>query len=333
MKITNLESLATTPIRRAALEIAEKGLEAIDTTLVLYNTLKIGKHSLSVLGKDYELSPNGRLITICIGKCAGDAAYEFEKILGSHITNGVALGVGELKTKADAKPLSKIKYYAGTHPLPSESNVIGTHAILDALTKLTIDDTVLFLISGGGSTLLAQPSCVPGNIKEVMDLLNMERQMISDLFRTGATIQEINTVRKHMSLARGGFLAEKAYPAQVISIIFSDVPGNDLGFISSGPTVKDTTAISDAEKIIKKYKLDVADECLTETPKDDEIFKRVYNVLAVSNESAVNAMREKATALGYSVEIKNIAITGEAREVARDIAKEINAAPAGTVFL
>ncbi len=332
MKIRNLETLATTPIRRVALEIAEKGLEAIDTALVLEKSLSIGKHSITVCGKEYPLSPNGKLITICIGKCAAEAAFAFEKILGSRISFGVALGVGEVGHLQN-QPLKKIKYYAGTHPMPSEANIIGTKALLDSLTKLSAEDTVLFLISGGGSTLLAQPACVPGDIRELLKLLEEEKVMIADLFKTGATIQEINTVRKHMSLARGGFLAEKAYPAQIISIIFSDVPRNDIGFVSSGPTVKDTSLISDAEAVIKKYKLKISSECLTETPKDDSFFAKVYNILAVSNESALFQMKKAGEELGFAVEIKNKSLTGEARDVAKALAKEINSAQAGTIFL
>ena len=119
------------------------------------------------------------------------------------------------------------------------------------------EDTVIFLISGGGSTLLAQPPYIEDKPKEVSEMLLEEKEMLTALFRAGATIQEINTVRKHASLARGGFLAKTAYPAQVISIIFSDVPHNELGFISSGPTVKDETTVNDAENVIKKYHLNL----------------------------------------------------------------------------
>jgi len=331
MKIKNMAELATTPERRAALEIAEAGLKAIDTAAVLEKSLRIDGYSLFVFGQTFKLSPDGKLAAVLVGKCAADGAIAFEKALGNRLASGVALGVGDYKASDGTKPLlRKIKYYAGTHPMPSEANLAGTRAILDSLSGLSADDTVLFLISGGGSTLLVQPPCAPEKMK---DSVVKEKEMLSALFKAGATIQEINTVRKHMSLARGGFLSAAAHPAQIVSIIFSDVPGNELEFISSGPTVKDTTTVKDAEAVMKKYGLELPAECLTETPKDDGLFERVYNILALSNETALEEMRRTAETLDFKTEVRNDHITGEAREVGAGIAEEISEAASKTVFL
>ena len=328
MKIKNLTELATTPARRVALEIAEKGLETIDTRFILEKSLKITGNTLHAFGKSFKLSPKGKLIAVCIGKCAADAAVTFEKVLGDRLYSGEAIGVGPANVS-----LKKISYHAGTHPMPSVANVDGTKAILFALNGLTAEDTVLFLVSGGGSTLLAQPICIGDPQESIPGAIERERAMLADLFAAGATIQEVNTVRKHMSMARGGFMAENAYPAQVVSLIFSDVPGNSLEFIASGPTVKDDTTIADAMAVVKKYALDLVNDCLIETPKDDKHFERVYNMLTVSNELALSEMERAAKDLGFKAERKNSCIVGEAREIGRAIAAEANAAKPGTVLL
>lgn len=336
MKIHNFEELSVTNLRQDALKVAEIGLQTIDTHKVLEESLKLEDTKLSVCGQEFTLSPNGRLIAILIGKCAGDAAFAFEKILGNQISKGVALGVGPLTsnlqplTSSPESKLNIIKYIEGTHPMPSERNIEGTRQILETLQGLKEQDTVLFLISGGGSTLLVQPPCIA---QKMRDLLLKESGMLEKLFDKGATIQEINTARKHMSLARGGFLAEAAYPAQVISIIFSDVPGNELGFISSGPTVKDDTTVKDAEAILRKYDLELCLECLTETPKEAKYFERVYNILTISNKIALQKMQKFGKSLGYKSTIKNTCLVGEARDIAKQISQEINSSEPGTLLL
>ncbi|MDE2038302.1 MAG: DUF4147 domain-containing protein [Patescibacteria group bacterium] len=329
MKIRNFKELATTPAREAALKVAEAGLQAVDTAAALNGSLKLDGGSLSVFGTHFALSPGGKLIAVLVGKCAADAAAAFEAALGDRIDGGIAMGVGPYDG-AGRPALKRIIYRAGTHPMPSEDNVMGTRAILNSLAGLTVSDTVLFLISGGGSTLLVQPPCVAERASELVD---KEKGLLAALFAAGATIQEINTVRKHMSLARGGFLAQAAHPAQAISVIFSDVPGDDIGFVASGPTVKDATTVKDAETVMKKYGLPLDQECLTETPKDGEYFERVHNILALSNATAVAGMKAEAERLGYAVTVKNGCLTGEAREVGAEIAREAGAAPAGTVLL
>lgn len=306
--------------------MAEAGLEAVDTATVLEKSLGADGNRLSASGRDFELSTEGRLIAVLIGKCAGSAAPVFERMLGDRLNSGIALGVG----KYGGPVLNKIIYHAGSHPMPTEDNLLGTRAMLNSLHGLSSGDTVVFLVSGGGSTLLVQPPCVAERASELVD---EEKAMMESLFAAGAAIQEINVLRKHMSLARGGFLAEAAHPAQVISMIFSDVPGNDMGFIASGPTVKDATTVKDAEAIMKKYGLDLSHECLTETPKDDEYFKRVYNILALSNDTALAAMKKTGESLGYAVAVNNARITGEARDAGVSIAGEANAAKPGTILL
>lgn len=320
MKIQNFRELAVTKEREAALAIAEAGLDAIDTQQAVTRGVHREGDMLLVQGKYFPLNNVDRIFLIGAGKCAFDAAEVLERILGDKLTGGavVSLSDGELK---------EVKTFQGTHPFPTPINVEATKEIIKTLSGLTERDLVIAVVSGGGSTMLCQP--------EKLTCEN-EADILKTLFNKGATIEEINILRKHLSYARGGFLAQYAYPAQVISLIFSDVPGNDIRYIASGPTVKDTTTVADASTVLGKYNLE--EELgfsipLIETPKDDKYFARVWNTILVSNEIALNAMTEKARELGFAPVIKTSTLSGEARDVAASIAEELHAAPSHSVLL
>lgn len=321
-KIKNFNELAISDTRKAALEIAEAGLQAIDTDKILHEVVKLNGDLLSVKGEKFPLGNVGRIFVVGIGKCAMEAATALEDIFGNRLYGGIVIDT-EVKHN-----LKKIKALQGTHPLPSDENVVAARAVIALLKDLKEDDLVIFAISGGGSTLLCLPET--GTCVE-------EAEVIETLMRAGATIQEINTVRKHLSLARGGYLAKYAYPAQVISLIFSDVPGDNLEFVASGPTLKDHTTVEEAEEILAKY--DVLKTCgiekcgLVETPKEDKYFERVKNILAVSNTIALAAMEEKAKALGFATQICTTCLSGEARDVGIGFAKNLHKAPKKTAFL
>ena len=256
MKIKNFDSLSVSPTRHKALLIAEAGLEAIDTTEAIITNVKVRGDNLNIVGRKYSLNQIGRVFVVGVGKCALEAGVALEKILGDHLHGGIIIDV------KNGGYLKKLKYFKGTHPLTSEDNVKATREIVNLLNKLNEDDFLIFVISGGGSALLSYPEDF--SYKE-------EVEVFKSLTKAGATIQELNTVRKHMSLARGGFLAKYAYPIQSVGLIFSDVTGDDMGFIASGPTVKDDTTIDAAAAILAKY--DIFDTCniencgLIETPK------------------------------------------------------------------
>jgi len=322
MKIKNFDELAASDSRRAALMIAEAGLRAIDTGSVLRASVKLNGDELFVKNEKFLLESGKRIFVVAVGKCAIEAAAALEDILGDRLSDGVAV---DTKT---SQTLKKIKAFQGTHPLPTEANVKAAKAVVQALSGLRNDDLVIFAISGGGSTLLCLPE--DGEYKD-------EAKIVGALIRSGATIQEINTVRKHLSLARGGYLAKYAYPAEAISLIFSDVPGNNLEFVSSGPTLKDHTTIKEAEVILAKY--DVLKSCgiekcdLVETPKEEKYFVRVKNILAVSNEDALAAMEAKAKELGFAAKICTACLNGEAREVGLALTKDLHKAGPKTAFL
>lgn len=311
-KIKNFDALAKTELRRIALRIAEKGLEEIDTSRAIRNGVRVKNGILFVHKKAFSLDHNKRFFFVGVGKCAVDAAIELEEMLGERLTGGIVLDVKHTTL------LKKIKAFQGTHPFPTEVNISATKEIVEMLDALNEEDLVLVVVSGGGSTLL----CYPDDMG-----CAEEANIVKTLMEKGATIQEMNVIRKHTSLARGGNLARYAYPARVISLIFSDVPGDDIQFIASGPTVRDTTTIQDAEEILSKY--DILQTCglescgLLETPKEEIYFKRVENILFVSNQTALDAMKLEADLSRFSAKVCTSRLYGEAREVGLQILEKL----------
>lgn len=323
MKIKNLAALSKSKARREALEIAEAGLEAIDTGRVIRETVSLSDSTLIVDGEHTLLSGVGRILIAGIGKCAALAAAELETLLGDRITGGLVIAIGE------TPELKRVEIRRGTHPFPSKENMEASKALLALLSEPQKEDLIIFLVTGGGSTLLCLPE--DGNYER-------ESLIFGAFMNSGAPIEDINTVRKHMSLVRGGFLAKAMYPARVISLIFNDVPGTgDIGFIASGPTVKDATTIEDAERVLEKYKILAAcnlSGCgLIETPKDDKYFERIKNIEVVSNRTALDAMKRAAEERGYNTEIADTKISGEAHDVGRSLAEKLAAAPTKSVML
>lgn len=319
--IQNFDTLAETDPRRVALSIAEAGYEAIHIGKSLSRKLVFNGDTLEVGGRSYPLA-NRRIFFVGVGKCSFPAAETIEKLLGKRLTDGIAL------SPASVNPphLTRIQTRVGTHPLPSEENEVATREIVNLLSDCTEDDLVLMLISGGGSTLLSLNDAP-------MTYLD-ESALFTALTTHGATIQELNTVRKHTSLARGGGLAKAAYPAEVISLVVSDVPGNDLRFIASGPTVSDSSTVADAEAVLARYHIQPSTTTsFRETPKEERYFNRVNNVLFLTNDDALLAMQSEAQQAGYTAEIVDNRLSGEARDIGVSIAEKLHSAPPKTAFL
>ena len=320
-EIQNFEALATTDTRRDALAIAEAGYAAIDVGSALEHGLRIENDALSINGKTYPLAGR-RIFFVGVGKCAFTAARTVEKILDGRLTAGIALDVSPIE---GATP-SKIETYVGSHPLPSEVNENATRRIIELLSDCREDDLVLMLISGGGSTLL----CLHAAAMTCFD----ESTLFEELTAHGAPIRNINTVRKHISQARGGNLARVAYPAEVVSLIVSDVPGNDISVIASGPTVLDTSTIADARAVLEKYGVTAAANIeFLETPKEDKYFERIHNVLFLSSQNALSAMQEEAEKRGYVTAIVNDQFDGEAHDTGRTIVQNLHSTPTNTALL
>jgi len=284
---------------------------------------KVRIHGTDLLigDKSYPLEER-RVFFVGVGKCAFAAGKAFEEILGERMTAGIALDVSDIE-KGDLK---KIEAYVGTHPEPSETNMKAAERIVTFLSECREEDLVIMLISGGGSTLL----CLPDAPMTYLD----EKTLFSSLTSRGASIQDLNTVRKHVSKIRGGGLASAAYPAEVVALIISDVPDNNIECISSGPTVRDASTIEDAQAVLARYEVSIpSSTTFIETPRDAKYFERVTNTLLITNRDALDAMRAEAERLGYTTTIANARFTGEAREIGRTVTEALHSAPAKSALL
>lgn len=282
--IQNIKDLTTYSNRQDALSIMEAGLDAIYTEKVVTSSVSVHDDVLQVKTLKIDLHTFKRIRVIGFGKASCEAAIALEKVLGSKIKEGVIIDIKTTKCEF-------ITSLEGVHPRPALQNVAATKQLLDVMKELTEDDLVLVIISGGGSALLCWPEkeCTQGEA------------LYRDFLTFGGKIDELNTVRKHLSSLKGGGLAKFLYPATVVGLIFCDVPGNALNKVASGPTIRDSSTVADAQAILDKYNL--KGFTLNETPKDDRYFKNVHNISLVSNLDALHAMAAKATALGYDANI------------------------------
>ncbi len=321
------------PLEQDLKKIYTTAIRAVDPDRSIRNTLALKEDTL-VIGEgvfqadrsipsqefSHDLS-SGRLFVVGAGKGSARMAKTVEAILGDTIHEGVVItkyGYGET--------LSKIRLIEAGHPIPDENGLKGSQAIETLLSKTRENDLVLTLISGGGSSLMVQPA---------EDLTLKDKQSVTELLLAcGATIQEINTVRKHLSGIKGGRLARMASPARVLTLILSDVIGDDLSSIASGPTAPDDTTYKDALSILSFHNLtdQVPPAVLAhlkrgtegsaeETPDSrNPLFQRVFYRFIGSNQIALEAAAAEARLLGYQTLILTHGTCGEAREIARFIA-------------
>ena len=253
--------------------------------------------------------PKGRTVIIGAGKASGAMAKAVEDAWDGPLDGLVVTRYGY------RVPTERLEVVEAAHPVPDAAGRAAAERIFKLVQGLSADDLVLCLISGGGSALLALPG--PGITLEDKQAVNKA------LLASGATISEMNTVRKHLSAIKGGRLAKAAYPAQVVALMISDVPGDDPSIIASGPTVPDPSTNADALAIIAKYAIKVPDSvmaCLRtneETPKPgDPCFDRVENIMIATPQASLEAAAEVARQAGVTPVILGDSIEGEARDVA-----------------
>jgi len=303
--IKNFDLLASSPNRKMVLTLVEEALTAIAPKTIMHNHFVVSGNSLSIVGSSYDLSHVKRIFLIGFGKGSSGISKYIEEALGEKLTMGFDIDVVD-------ETFQKVFYTKGTHPLPSAENISYTKRVLQSLQNLTSSDLVLVVICGGGSVLFEKPHRIP--LKKLIEINQA-------LLKSGATIAEMNAIRKHISEVKGGKLAKMCYPATVISLIFSDVPGNDVSVIASGPTVQDPTTLTDVKHIIEKYHLQsvVSVDDGEETPKDPSYFTNVSNILMVSNITALNAMRKKAEQMGIKATIYSDRIEGNAKTLGQEL--------------
>ena len=280
--IKNWEEIARNPERQDALKIAEAGLNAINTRSAIKNTVVLNDDVLTVHQTKINLADYESIKVIAIGKASAAASEALEEILNEKITAGVSLGI------TVSEKCRIIKNFKGTHPHPSTQNIKASKEIAEIAQNSSDKDLAIVIVSGGGSALLSWPESECDQGKKLYD----------NFLSAGATIQELNVARKHLSLLKGGGLAKLLYPSTVISLILSDIPGDEYEHVASGPTYLDSSTIHDAQKIIEKYGL--GDFDLLETPKEQKYFEKVLNIPLVSNRLALEAMTQEAQNLGYN---------------------------------
>lgn len=269
--------------------------------------------------------PAGRVVVIGAGKASARMAEAVEADWGP--CEGLVI-----TRYGYARPCAGIEIVEAAHPVPDAAGATATVRMLELLEGLGEGDTVLALISGGASALLTAPAG---------DITMAEKQAVNAaLLASGAPIGKMNVVRKHLSRVKGGQLAAAAYPAKMLALMISDVPGDDPAMIGAGPTVGDASTAADARAIVETWKLDLPASVTavlageTEViPPGDERLSRVQNVVYAAPSQSLTAAEEVARAHGYAVEILGDAIEGEARDVAADHAALARAAKGPRVLL
>ncbi len=324
MIIKNRHNLATTELRNRVLQIIEAGIRRVLPPDIMRKAVSYdaARRTIKINSDVFRIATTGRIFVIGGGKASGLMAEVLENIIGvKNITDGVVNGKGgHFKTR-------KIKVIIAGHPIPDQRGVSGVGDMLALKSRYSIgeNDLVICLVSGGGSSLMPYP---------VDEVSLRDKQKITELLiGSGAEIDEINIVRKHLSQVKGGQLGEFYAPAKVISLILSDIIGNDLATIASGPTFPDPSTFSNAYDVLKQYHLlskaprSVIDflgrGCqgeITETPKR---LNNCYNYIIGDNGLALDAMSTKASRLGFTPYIITSQQTGDTTAVARSRAKEV----------
>ncbi len=305
---------------KIAWNLIQAALKAVDPAVAVKNFFAEHPETLTEIQ-----STLGRIIVVGAGKACTPMALAITELLGDQITAGQVI-VKYDHVDQDSQAQTNIKISEGGHPLPDEAGFAATANIIDLLQDTTAEDTVICLISGGGSALLNQP--VTG-----ISLADLQ-QTTQALLAAGATIDEFNTIRKHLSKVKGGGIARLAAPAALYALILSDVVADPLSIIASGPTVPDPSTFDDAWAIIERYRLEsnlpetVVQHLrvgkrrdIPDTPKSgDAIFERVQNVIIGSNRIAAQAAVQQAKANGVNGQLLSTFIEGEAREIGKAVA-------------
>ena len=323
--IKNKEDLianASTPkdktARKIALNAIEAAFKAADPKRIIFSKVKLEGETLQINDSSFPLSKYRRIFVLGGGKASGTMAEALETILQDRIEDGIIVVP---KGVADKHKLNRIRLHESSHPIPDESSIAGARKILELAEKAGEGDLVICLISGGGSSLMALP-------KENISLED-KRRVTDLLLKSGAVINEINAVRKHISSFKGGQLAKAVYPATLVGLLLSDVLGDPLDVIASGPTVPDSSTFNDAVSILQRYGLwdrisDSVRQTLSEgvkgrieeTPKeDDPVFKRVKNIVIGNNRLACSAALKEIERNGLNTLFLTSFMEGEARHI------------------
>jgi len=310
--IDDRDRLAATPAHDVALSCIEAGIETATPKAVLREALSVEGGVLTVAGSEYDLAAYDSVVVLGGGKAADVVARELEAHLEDYIDRGLVVSTKPVATDT-------VETTEGSHPIPDADSLAGARRIFQRAKGLGEGTLVLAPITGGGSALLALPA---GDIT-LVDL----QATTEELVECGASINEINAVRKHCSAIKGGGLARAAAPATVVGLLFSDVVGDDPGVIASGPTAPDETTYEDALEILDRYDVDVptvvrehleagAAGERAETPADPGVLGHVDNHVLADAWTTLAAARDAAAEAGYEPLVLSSRIRGEATEAA-----------------
>ncbi|MFW6114965.1 MAG: glycerate kinase type-2 family protein [Thermodesulfobacteriota bacterium] len=307
--------------RKAMESILRAGLDAADPEQAVKRYVRRDQDALVVGERSYDLKRYQKVVIIGAGKGTAPMAKALEDILGDVLTGGwivVKYGYG--------MPLRRTHVAEAGHPIPDEAGLSAAEELLRRIEGCTEKDLVICAFSGGGSALLPVP-IPPFTLED-------KQACTQALMECGASIDEINAIRKHLSRTKGGQLAREAYPAAMISLLLSDVVGDRLDVIASGPTVPDDSTYRECVEIVERYDLStrlpkgvvehfkkgIAGD-VQETPKQgDPVFSKVQNLIVGNNRDCLLAARDKAAYLGYHTLVLTSQIEGEAREAAQVVA-------------
>ena len=315
--LRNASSSLDRRARQLATDALNAALEAVDPKVIIKSKVRIKGGTLKIGKLTFNLSKFRSIYVVGGGKACGPMAEALVELLGDRVKEGAV----NIPHSSASYRTGRVKLQRASHPIPDQSGVKGATRMLDLVGKAEEKDLVFCLISGGGSSLMPKPRS---------GISLEDKQKVTDaLLRSGATINEFNTVRKHISGLKGGWLAKEAYPATVVNLILSDVVGDPLDFIASGPTVPDTTTFHDAVEVLKHHGLwskvpDAVRKVLTdgekglipETPKlGDKVFKKVHNIVIGNNFTATHAAYNTFRKARVNSLLLTSTLEGQAREV------------------
>lgn len=308
-------------LRAVARDVLAAALAAVAPDAAVRRHVGRAGDRLHAGGAAYDLAATRQVVVVGAGKAGGPMAQAVEALLDDRLTAGLVI-----VKDGHAVPTARVALREAAHPLPDARGLAATAQLLALLRDRRPDDLVIVLLSGGASALLEQPA--PG-------LMLADLRATTDLLlRAGASIQEVNAVRKHLSVVKGGGLARAAAPAAVLVLVLSDVVGDPLDVIASGPAAPDPTTYADAASVLDRYGLwDQVPAAVAahlraglagarpETPKPgDPVFARVQHVIVGNNAQAAAAAAARARALGFHAAVLTTFVEGEAREVGRLLA-------------
>ena len=310
--------------------ILAAAVEAVEPAGAVRRNVQRDGDRLSIGGRDYDLGKIRRVLVVGAGKAGVPMAEAVAEILGDRLTSGIVLVkegyVGSDSHEKVSESWRGLRILEAGHPVPDQRGIEGANQIIELLKEAQEDDLVICLISGGGSALMTCPEDPVG----LEDL----RALTEALLASGANINEINALRKHLEGLKGGKLARLAAPAHTAALILSDVVGDPLDVIASGPTVPDASTFEDAFRVLERYGLlEKAPEAViarlqkgmqgkfAENPKpEDPIFQKVHNVVVASNVLAARAAVEQARREGFHAMLLTTYLQGEARQAGRMLA-------------